>query len=402
MQKPLYLISLAALLSACGSDDSSSNNTTPALESKYVAQLVAPDYSSSQVATGAVTGDRSATQGLLVQDKSDYSLSSYGDVLYQLGRFQIDTVSRYEGHDLTTQSWSYSTRLAGEEVSSNTYQLVQRNASEGYLIRYGSHLLLTVNPQADNADDFVTGSIDLSAYTPEGTQVPGMSDAVIAGDRLFVSLQRLDASWQPLTAYIAVIDLSTGLEIDTNPQLDGLQGIALAGTNPASMEVHNGQLYVASRGDYASNSGTLEKIDTTTYATTVLADGDSFPQLNANLEDDDASNDVIYHFQDVAVVSDQLGFVLLSKEQGFTSLDDRIFTFNPTEASFGTALNDTVAALNDQQIADITVGPELRLWLSVHNAQAPGIYVVDPDTLTVNGDFIALDMPASHILFLSE
>ena len=112
MQKHLLILSIAATLGACGSDSDSSSSkaTQPVATARYVAQLYAQDYSSSQVASGAINGDRSATQGLLVQAKSDYSLSTYGNTLYQLGRYQIDTVRRYQGTDLNTQIWQYSTR----------------------------------------------------------------------------------------------------------------------------------------------------------------------------------------------------------------------------------------------------------------------------------------------------
>ncbi len=402
--KSWVLLALSAGLAACGSDnDSSSSNEVPDIDQPhYVAQLVAPDYSSSQLAMGAVNGDRSATQGLLVKDQSDFGFSTYKGTLYHLGRFEIDTVSRYDSGDLSTARWTYSSRQAGEQASANTYQLIQRSADEGYLIRYGSPLVLKVNPQATQADEFIVASIDLSAYAPEDTDTPRMHQAVIDGDRLFVSMQRLDANWSAQTAYIAVIDLDTLTELDTDPQTTGLAGIALEGSNPGSLALHNGRLYVSSRGDYGSDSGALEVIDTTTYQRTTLADGTTFAQLNENLQDDDASNDVIYHIRDVAIASDQLGFALLSLEQGYNAVSSQVMPFNPQTGTFQTALQQSAPALTDLQLNDIEVGPEGRLWLSVSDASAPGLYVVDQDTLTINGDFIELDMPAAKIGFLSN
>ena len=117
-----------------------------------------------------------------------------------------------------------------------------------YIINYGSSKVLQVDPSATLEENFVKGEIDLSAYNFTGNSVPNMADAVIVNNQLFVALQRLGADWSYNQAYIAVIDLSTNEEVDTNPQQSGLKGIPLNAKNTSTITAHNGYIYAAGRG----------------------------------------------------------------------------------------------------------------------------------------------------------
>ena len=397
MKNITSLIIATSFLIGCGAD--SDNKDKQITEGSYAVQMVAADFSSSQVAIGNIIGDRSATQGLLTQAESNFTISTYENYLYHIGKNKIDTIERFDTtQGLTNSEWTYGANH-DDEGSANTYTLLQQNPTNGYLIRYGSNFVLQVDPSATQEENFVKAKIDLSAYIVTGSTYPRMSDAVIYQDKMFVAMQRLDTSWIPQQAYIAVIDLGTNEELDTNPQLDGLKGIPLNATNTFSLIEHNGQLYAAGRGDYGTDTGGLDKIDATTYEVTNLIDENSFPELIKFSDDNDNSNDSYYHVMDVAVVNDNLAYATLNIEQGYTTLVTNIAIINPTTGSL-TVLTET-SELNQKEISDINIDVNDRLWLGIANADAPGILVMDTDTNTISGDFIELDMPVKRIDFLT-
>ncbi len=393
MKKITLLFIASSLLIGCGGDDNSKDFSIS--EDSYAVQMVAADYTSSQVAVGSQNSERTAEQGLLIQDKSNFTISTFNNILYHIGKKDIDTLDKYNAlSSLQKSETSHSVNDNGEG-SSNTYTLIQQYNNNAYLIRYGSTTIMQIDPISAT----IKGYIDLSAYTFEGADFPRMVDAKVVDNKLFVALQRLGADWSKQQAYVAVIDLATNLEIDTNPQLDGLKGIPLTGTNPFTVETHNGQIYVAGRGGYDSDTGALDKIHATTYAVTNLINNTSFPSLIDFSDDEDASNDTYYHVLDVAVVSDQLAYATLNLEQGYTTLETKIATINPTTGMI--ALLSEPAELNSKEISDINIDTNDRLWLGISNSDAPGIFVMDTDTNTINGDFIDLDMPAKRIEFLT-
>lgn len=390
MKRIALLLASTSMLLACGGDN---NNDKKITEGSYVVQMVASDYSSSQVAIGNILDDRTATQGLLTKAESNFTISTYENYLYHIGKNKIDTIDRFDTNQgVINSDWTYSANQ-DNEGSANTYTLVQQNETNGYLVRYGSTFILQVDPSATSEENFVKSKIDLSAYTYEGSEYPRMVDAVIVQDKLFVAMQRLDTTWTPQQAYISVIDIDTNEEIDTNPQLDGLKGIPLNATNTFSLVEHNGQLYAAGRGDYKSDTGGLDQIDASTYAVETLIDGTSFPELNS------AEDTTYYHVTDTAIVSDTLAYALLNIESGYTTLETKVVTINPNTGAL-TVLAEP-AALTAKEISDINIDDNDRLWLGIANADAPGILVMDTDTNTISGNFIELDMPAKRIEFLT-
>ena len=391
--KTTLTLSSALLLTACiGEDD----NNASIKEGSYVVQMTATDYSSAQVGIGNIIGDRTATQALLTTSQSDYDISTYGQYLYHMGKYNIDTIARYDAAtSLSQEEWKYSTNDAASAESANPYALVQNADDNAYLIRYGATSIWQVDPSATAEADFIKATIDLSAYTVGGERaatVPHMAGAVIENNTLFVIVQRLDSWWSAQTPYLVAIDLDTHEEIDTNPQQDGLKGIPLNATNPQTIEAHNGSIYVSGRGDYGSNSGAIDKIDASTYEVTPLMDGTTLADLN------DTANNTYYHITDIAPVNDRLAYAVVTLETGYTPNASLVYSLNPHTQEVGEAL--TLAEQKDKIVSEIAVGPNNRLWVSISDGNEPKLLVVDTDTNTQNGASIELDMPANSIRFL--
>ena len=397
MKKILGVLSTTVLLAACGSD--SSSNDFSISQDSYAAQLVASDFSSSAIVVGNTTSDRTASTELLASDQSDKYIASYKDTLYQIGRlFGGNNLEKYTAtSSLENEVWNYSTDDNAED-SSNPYNIIHVSDSKAYVIRYGSENVWVVNPQATVEADFVTGRIDLSAYTVDGAASPSMAAAVIENNYLFVAMQRQTVDFTPQQAYVAVIDINTDTEIDTDPQVDGLLGIAIDALNPNggstdSIAAYNGQIYVAGRGDFVNQSGAFVRIDATTFEATTLANGTTFSTL---------VNNEIYHIQDVAIINDQQAYLFL-EFNGFPA-NGEIVSINPTTGAVGELIDLADTPVN---IRNIKTGPESRLWVSIgdidnaSDTNGAFIYVLDTDTNTLNGEAIELPMPAIDIEFLT-
>lgn len=110
----------------------------------------------------------------------------------------------------------------------------------------------------------VTPGIDLSVYADADGAPEAEAMATLDG-RLFVSMQRLDSKsgFPALPPAIGVIDLSTGLPIDTDTNSPGVQPIVLQGTAPnGKMQVMPSiqRLFLKSTGFWMDFGG-LEMVD---------------------------------------------------------------------------------------------------------------------------------------------
>ena len=233
-----------------------------------VVQTVAPDYSGSEVVTVDPTTQQ-VTKGYYIKDGSDYTVRSYQQDVYHIGRFNIDTVSKYNADALDTAVWTYTTQDTADSSSRNPYDIISVSDTKAYILRYGSSKVWIVNPQATSAEDFKTGELNLEAYVPDDNtnDTPRPSSGTIVDGKLFIALQRLSDSYAPNTAYVAVFDIETDEELETNANSDDtVKGIPLTGLNPLNNSVvsQDGVVYVTTRNSYSSTDLTLSRIEAIT------------------------------------------------------------------------------------------------------------------------------------------
>ena len=249
-----------------------------------VVATAASDYSSGAVSVVSVdpkTGPRSVLNDLLPSSTSDTTVVGYGQYYYRIERFQSDNVTKVDVSAPNSPIWQYTTQDSGETDSSNPYGLVFVSSTKAYLIRYGSPKAWIVNPSATSESGFKIGELDLSPYA-DADGVPEMAGGVIANNKLFIILQRLDSSFCPSnTAYVAVFDVLTDTEIDTGMGEGGLKGIPLSIKDPLAIQymAENNAIYVQGVGSFPGfcdpiydYTGGIESIDPSTYATAMVLD----------------------------------------------------------------------------------------------------------------------------------
>jgi len=369
---------------------------TPSLA---VVQTIAPDYSSSEV----VYMDGQSQQinsGYYIKDVSDYTLASYKTDVYHIGRFFIDTITKYNGAEINerdTALWSFSTQDSQDSISRNPYSLVSLDETKAYLLRYGSSNVWIVNPQADNIDDFKIGELDLSSYVPENNTngTPNPASAVINDGKLYIVMQRLSDAYAPNTSYVAVFDTATDEEIETNANNDDtVKGIPLAGLNPLENSITSGndKIYISTRSDYGNTDLSLsriEEIEPSDYSVRQV--------LNAGSITDNISGFI----KSAVIVSAEKGYFYTSESVFVPSFHEisSLHQFNPTTGAITTS---NVANTGEEGINFIGLDAANFLWLSMQTPSAPGVDVINTETNEKVNDRLATELNPSTIRFIEE
>lgn len=360
------LLALSATLTACGGSSSGGDgNLQVTKDTNYVAAIAtaASDYTSGEVELAELGKDDITASGGYFSTISDITVNAYGENYYLIEKFGGDSIKKVNISEPAIATWEYSTLSAGDEESSNPYQLIFVNEEKAYLLRYGASKAWIINPSAKTESRFYLGELDLSAYLPTNTTgAPNMSSGVIADDKLFITMERLDSNYQPTnTAYVAVFDTTTDMEIDTNPgSTEELKGIPLQGRNPARIEHVEGLgLAVVNRGAFSSPfTGTgLDLVDPETYTVSpMIADGDIATQIN----------NAVFVSPTQAYILNYSGWQDLSLQR-----------FDP---SVGVSSLEDVAGLIGGDFRTINLSPEGTLWLGDANTSAQGIHILDTAT----------------------
>lgn len=395
--KQALKLSLTALLTTTlltGCDILESDDDSPkSPSSSALVQTKAPDYSSSEVVAVDIENEI-VSSGYYTKQGTDFTLVVNDDEVYHIGRFYVDTVEKYSNGALESQIWSYSTQDAQQVSSSNPYTMAFVSDTKAYLIRYGSDKVWIVNPQAEFSEDFKIGELDLSAYVEENFEgTPNPSEALIHDDKLFIVMQRMDANYAPNTAYVAVFDINTDEEIETNAfDGDTVKGVPLAGLNPLenSLFIHEDELFVTSRARYylptVSNSK-IEAINLNDYSVREVVSGTSI--------------DAPIKF--TVIIDDNQGY-FISNPAGYDENNNwvstaALFEFNPTT---GEIVEQNIAGTGSEDISYIKLDDNGFLWMSVIADQVPGIDILNTSDNTKYTERLLTELNPATIVFLDE
>jgi len=355
-----------------------------------VVATVAPDYSSgahSIIHVDPVGGPRTFENDL-DPTISDITAASYENSFYILERTGRNNVTKYNIDNPAQVIWQWSTEEG--ETNSNPHDLVFESEKKAYLLRYGSNKAWIVNPSATVESDFKIGELDLSAYSFEGN-APGMHSGVIADGKLFITLQRFDATWTPQTAYVAVFEVSTNTEIDTGKGSGDMLGIPLPIKNPGAIQylAENSTVYVQGSGhffgdlEYSSGIAAIDIEDPATYDVSIIlddGDGDAHP----------------YGFiVGMAILSPTKGYFVGYAGWG----DNTLYTFDPSNPSpVGTAIED----LKNIQIAGMESGVYFdennMLWVCNQTDASVDILNTTDDTID---ESVSTNLNPSKVVFCS-
>ena len=218
------------------------------------AVMTTTDYRSGGGLSSVDLGTNTATNDHLLIH-SDAAVRTYRDKVYILNRLGQDNVIVLKGSDLGTPLTQFSTGNG-----SNPKDIAFVSEEKAYISLYERTQLLIVNPVTGDS----LGSVDLSTFA-DADGLPETSQLALYGGYLFAACQRLNREdgWVPTEfSAIAVVDVTTDLLVDADPEAEGVQGIVMAGRNPASAARRGSKWLLSAINTYTDlTDGGIEVID---------------------------------------------------------------------------------------------------------------------------------------------
>ena len=386
MKKILVASACVAALSGCILEDDKKNPESFDSLADQIAVIATPasDYSSGSHAIIDTMNYENFQLGLL-PTVSDMTVASYGEYFYRIERFGADNITKFHISEPSIPVWQFTTLGQGEVNSGNPHDMVFIDENNAVLLRHAKQTSWIVNPTAQSDVEFKQGELDFSAYAVDsvGGESPNATSGVVVGNKLFVVMQRLDVSWTPQQAYVAVFDTATMTEIDTGFVGDTVNGIPLTISNPSKIQYSSdtGLIYVQglNYGDYSSG---IETINPSTYAHNLLVD------------DNDVVDGGIGKISSFTVVSASKGYLV--SYEGWE--DNGVYSFNPTTGDIDTTPID--GSLKNIAIDDIAVDREGMVWIS--NRTSLGMSVIDSADNSIVNSNISTQLPPSRIVFVDK
>ena len=282
---------------------------------------------------------------------SDAEARYFGGLIYVANREAEDNIEVLDpaASFATLQEFSVG-------ASSNPHDIHVLTPTRAYVTRYDETDLWIIDPSAPAH----TGTISLAALA-DADGIPEMDRMVRVGDYLFVSIQRLDRN-QPFfpptgTSYLAVIDVTTDMLVDTDGGTIGTQPITLTGADPYSeiqLDPYTGKLYVSCVGFFGLLDGGVEVVNPAT-----------FQSEGYMLTEAEAGGDIT----DVEIVAPDLGYAIISD----ASFHNVLIAFNP-QTGLKTA---TVYAPGAFVLNDCEPSPDGVLFVTDRTPVLPGIRKYD-------------------------
>jgi len=303
---------------------------------------------------------------------SDAVVRVAGERVYVVNRFLGDNLQVLDpAHGLATLL------QCSTGPGSNPHDVAVLAPDKAYVTRYDAKELWVVDPSAASCAGFLRATVDLSAFG-DADGIPEMDQMALVGDRLFVSLERLDRTRRFAPAgrsRLVVLDTASDTVVGV-VELSGAN--AFGDSSGLAREPGSGKLVVNEAGDIQrTGDGGLERVD----PFTLTAEGFFVTErdLGGNITD----------------------FVLVSPTKGYAIvLDDQLrnilLAFDPSARRVTRRL-----LTRTQYLPDIALAPDGILWVADDGLPAPGIRLFDPrDDRELTRGAIDVGLPPFSIGFI--
>ena len=341
-------------------------NTALGIPVQREAFVVATDFTAGSFGTIGLDAPRPVMPAMPArQIGSDAVARVFNGLVYVVNRIGADTVQVLDpAADFATRS------QCSTGAGSNPNDIAFLNAGKAYVPLFGRATLLVVNPSArSDCTDFVLGSIDLSAYA-DADGIPDMSQIAVAGNRVYVSLQRL-ANFVPAAAgAIVEIDAATDQVVRV---------IELTGRNPfgqtQGLTVRKGAILVSTVGTFGTNDGGIERID--------LASGQSQGFVITEQQIGGEVTDFVF-------TADDGGYAILSRPD-----------FSNALVRFSLADGHASEPLATGSLSDIELNDRGELFLADRDLSRPGVRIWrSGDGVEVTAAPLSVTLPPFSIVFV--
>lgn len=369
-------ILLLTFISGCGNDNkNSAGSVSPGLGFVATSDFPVGNLTS-------ITGTSPTTiEKTILKDKglhSDSVLKSFGHFVYILQRKGSNSVVVLDSNRPDVPLVNYSVNDPENTDEANPQDMAFVSNDKAYITRYGLNTLLIVNPQTGTH----LGTIDLSAFA-DSDGIPEMDKMVLIGDRLYVSLQRLDNFKASNDSYIVVIDTKTDQVVEASP---GNDKIVLESRNPFGGMVFlasTHRIYLSSTGTFFSSFSTADDFGGIEVVNpdTGLSEGILIP--------DDAFNGGMGN---IVILSETVAYATI----GDTNFNNFVVPFNLTTQKIDTPLT----GISSSYLPSLALDNSGLLYIADQDTTAPGIQVFDTSNNQKIEGPINTGLPPNDILFV--
>lgn len=247
VKQSLVAFALAGLtfgVVACGDDSSSSAPAEePAVETSLTGVVFGSDYTTGELRWIDKDGKISKKSLEFYQDSK---VMANGGDLYVLERMGADNISKVNPDKLESDGKDAVVWQVALDGGANPVDMAFDKENAWVALQNADSLV-----KISTKDGKISKSIKVGKFAYEGETSPYVADVEIKDGKLYVLMQRytMDENWVSTypAGLLAIYDASTGDFKDT---------VQLKAKNPTAMAFLDGELYVASLGEYNDSYGT--------------------------------------------------------------------------------------------------------------------------------------------------
>lgn len=301
---------------------------------------------------------------------SDAVVRTAGGLIYVVNRFFGDSLQVIDpAQNFTT------TRQCLTGGGSNPQDFVYIGPDKGYVSLGGGTEVLVVDPTPPlDCTDFILDRIDLAELADDDGN-PELNQMAVVGDRLYVTLQKLDRDnfFVPAeNGSVAVIDIATDQVVTE---------ITLSGSNPFAqtkgITIRNGDLFLSEVGNFGVNDGGIERVDVLSQT----------PQ-GFFITEEELGGDIV----DFVLTSDDGGYAVVS----LPDFSNAVVAFDASEGGV------TQTLITGESVSDIELNDRGQLFAAQRTPQNPGVRVFNilDGNVEVTDEPVDLGLPPFDMVFV--
>lgn len=276
----------AFMMQACGDDSSSSSSPAPQEEEVSIVGVVfGSDISTGELRWIDKEGEVSKSNLSFYQDSRVFT---NGSDLYVLERKGADNIVKIDPNKLESDGKKAVEWQVALDNNSNPVDMAF-DGEKAWVALQNADSLVRISTE----DGSITKSIKLKKFSYKGENSPYVADIELNDGNLYVLMQRYTMDENFVTTYpkglLAIYDASKGSLKDT---------IQLKTKNPSAIAIVNGEVFVATHGEYNAGYGTdaddkrgIEKVNVDKKKSELLISGE---KLDGGVAFMVAEDDVVY------------------------------------------------------------------------------------------------------------
>jgi DNA-binding beta-propeller fold protein YncE len=281
----LAAVGAAFMMQACGDDSSSSPSGPEKLEVSIAGVVFGSDYQTGELRWIDKDGEISKKSLSFHQDSK---VVTNGADLYVLERKGADNITKIDPDKLESEGKKAVVWQVSLDDDANPTDMAF-DGDQAWVALQNADSLVKISTK----DGKVKKSIKTGKFAYEGEKSPYVADIELDDGFLYVLFQRytMDENW--VTTYpkglLAIYDASSGDLKDT---------IQLKTKNPSTIAIVDGEVYVATHGEYNAASGTdadskrgIEKVNVSKKKSELLISGE---KLGGGIVSMVVDDDIVY------------------------------------------------------------------------------------------------------------